>query len=667
MTGIIRTAGVIYVIYGSSSLPSKLYVDTMTAQHSLKITSSVGSYAGVSLSDAGDVNGDGYDDLLIGSVPYTNGFGIQKSYLIFGRKIDNSCSNISINLATLSVVNGLMLTGGGMMVSGVGDVTADGYADMVLVSYTPSIIGCNSFVYLYPEQRTAHPVIAPTSSPSIERSLSPSLSTITDTPTILVPTTFRPSITDKPTSLSTTFSAGTSPLPTNYRIPSSTNSPSHYLPLSSSSQPSITANTFLPTILTSKLSNNPVPTPYVNTFTPTIIPSRSITSNTATLFPTKCKSVLGTACTPYRVVNRRSTVSPTSIIRNTIIANSTDTVLMIIGTGESEIFVIDNTASKMISIRGNGGKDEYQVYPHKNQIINITDFNASIDTINLQAFSKIHSLIDLQFLITSDEQEEQIYNIQTSFAGKHTSMTSLSTTSTITVTIDLLTYQQTIILQNIYHINQLELRCFIFNSATSSQDTIISNQHIYIMSGIFLMILLIIIYYYRVRQKSKRNKSDLQLSFFNQHKLKNFNGNLLIDSIAPRHSIILPIVELKSTTRHFQQHLQSNRKEMISSMYTRNHFSDFKNDNEQDDQTWYSEEHGTSPHRNQMKIQETEHSNTSEDLSNDIYRSFNSYSSQYSLFSQSESEDDSIIDSDDFGSTDDTATSSYSTRRSSNT
>ena len=58
-----RTAGVIYIIYNSLFLPAILNIDLMTAEVGFKISSG-------SLSDVGDVNGDGYDDLFIGSAPY---------------------------------------------------------------------------------------------------------------------------------------------------------------------------------------------------------------------------------------------------------------------------------------------------------------------------------------------------------------------------------------------------------------------------------------------------------------------------------------------------------------------------------------------------------------------------------------------------------------------
>jgi hypothetical protein len=87
----------------------------------MKLTTSIGPYAGVSLSEAGDVNGDGYDDLLIGSVPYTNGFVAQKTYILFGRRIIENGESMAINLATYkNGIDGIISVGGGIVVSGVG-------------------------------------------------------------------------------------------------------------------------------------------------------------------------------------------------------------------------------------------------------------------------------------------------------------------------------------------------------------------------------------------------------------------------------------------------------------------------------------------------------------------------------------------------------------------
>ena len=93
---------------------------------------------GQSLSVAGDVNGDGFDDLLIGAF-MADAAGNAKnrageSYVVFGNA-DWSASP-TLDLATLNGTNGFTLFGAdagdwsGLAVSGAGDVNRDGFDDL---------------------------------------------------------------------------------------------------------------------------------------------------------------------------------------------------------------------------------------------------------------------------------------------------------------------------------------------------------------------------------------------------------------------------------------------------------------------------------------------------------------------------------------------------------
>ncbi len=89
--------------------------------------------SGYSISGAGDVNGDGIDDILIGAYRANNYKG--QSYVIFGNK---ELWPAVIDLFSLNGVNGFTIAGinagddSGYSVSGAGDINEDGIADILI-------------------------------------------------------------------------------------------------------------------------------------------------------------------------------------------------------------------------------------------------------------------------------------------------------------------------------------------------------------------------------------------------------------------------------------------------------------------------------------------------------------------------------------------------------
>lgn len=81
---------------------------------------------GTSVSNVGDFNGDGYDDIAIASV--------ERAYIIFGKPSGLN----DISLSSLTIENGLKIIGSGTgvakYVSGIGDFNKDGLKDLVLTS-----------------------------------------------------------------------------------------------------------------------------------------------------------------------------------------------------------------------------------------------------------------------------------------------------------------------------------------------------------------------------------------------------------------------------------------------------------------------------------------------------------------------------------------------------
>ncbi|MFW3145994.1 MAG: putative Ig domain-containing protein [Thermoplasmatota archaeon] len=85
--------------------------------------------SGASVSSAGDVNGDGYDDILIGANQFSGLTG--KTYLIFGRA-SGLTMDASLSDANASFIGENINDNSGMWIDGAGDVNGDGYDDLLI-------------------------------------------------------------------------------------------------------------------------------------------------------------------------------------------------------------------------------------------------------------------------------------------------------------------------------------------------------------------------------------------------------------------------------------------------------------------------------------------------------------------------------------------------------
>ncbi len=85
------------------------------------------AYMGHSVSGAGDVNGDGYSDLIVGVRGYSNGQSNEGAFFVY----HGSFTGISTTAAAIVESNQLG-AGMGHSVSGAGDVNGDGYSDVIV-------------------------------------------------------------------------------------------------------------------------------------------------------------------------------------------------------------------------------------------------------------------------------------------------------------------------------------------------------------------------------------------------------------------------------------------------------------------------------------------------------------------------------------------------------
>jgi hypothetical protein len=137
-----KNAGRVYVVFGKSAGGPISLADLENTERGFEITGEYpGDTAGRSISGAGDVNGDGLPDILIGAPKSAiNGKSSGTSYVVFGK---GDSAPVFLDLVAVGQ-GGFGIEGeaaqqfSGQSVHGAGDVNGDGLADVVVGAFGAS-------------------------------------------------------------------------------------------------------------------------------------------------------------------------------------------------------------------------------------------------------------------------------------------------------------------------------------------------------------------------------------------------------------------------------------------------------------------------------------------------------------------------------------------------
>lgn len=132
-------AGAAFVVFGRPQFPAQIKLAMLNGTTGFRINGiAADDRAGASVSHAGDVNGDGYDDILLGAPDASPGGKprIGQAYIVLGQPSFTS----RFELSSLNGTNGFVINGvaaessAGKVVNAAGDMNKDGYGDVMLAA-----------------------------------------------------------------------------------------------------------------------------------------------------------------------------------------------------------------------------------------------------------------------------------------------------------------------------------------------------------------------------------------------------------------------------------------------------------------------------------------------------------------------------------------------------
>ncbi len=146
--------GASYVVFGKATngFTANLELSALDGNSGFRINGELaGDSSGFSVASAGDINSDGFDDLIIGAARNdrntTSLLDSGASYVVFGKK-DGFATNLE--LASLNGINGFKISGetkynqSGKSVASAGDINGDGFDDLIIGAMPPSGLGATA-------------------------------------------------------------------------------------------------------------------------------------------------------------------------------------------------------------------------------------------------------------------------------------------------------------------------------------------------------------------------------------------------------------------------------------------------------------------------------------------------------------------------------------------
>ncbi len=138
-----NNAGAAYILYGGGTAFSGTINIAATADTDVTILGkATNDGLGDFVSSAGDVNADGFDDVIVGA--YGNedvAAGSGASYVLFGGTSLSATINIAGAGADVSLLGGSATSRFGRAISGLGDVNGDGFADFGIGAFLDDNVG----------------------------------------------------------------------------------------------------------------------------------------------------------------------------------------------------------------------------------------------------------------------------------------------------------------------------------------------------------------------------------------------------------------------------------------------------------------------------------------------------------------------------------------------